>query len=68
MSIPPTELLTQASPNRPKRRRISPNTLHALASAIRREHDALDPSDPRVRPTMPTLRFLRAEDGGPQNG
>jgi hypothetical protein len=65
----PAPVLTQAPANRPpRRRRISADILHAFASAVRREWDALDPADPRVRPTMPTLRFLRAEDGGPKNG
>jgi hypothetical protein len=44
------------------KRRASPDTLHAVAGAISREHDALDPADPRRRPTLPTLRFMRDPD------
>jgi hypothetical protein len=47
---------------RHRRRIISADILHAFASAIRREWDALDPADPRVRPTLAKLAFMRDAD------
>jgi hypothetical protein len=65
MHIPPTRLLTQAPPNHSKRRRrISKETLSALLSGAERQRLALNPDDPRVRPTMPALRFLLELGGG----
>jgi hypothetical protein len=47
-----------------KRRRPSADQLNAISGALTREYAALDPSHPRRRPTLPTLRFMeRPEDG-----
>ena len=47
----------QASAAQP-RRRISPSVWSTVRARIAREHDALPDDSPRVRPTLPRLRWL----------
>jgi hypothetical protein len=57
---------TKSTAAMPKRRprRLSADQLNALAAAVRRQHDSLDPANPRVKPTLPVLRFLARSDDG----
>jgi hypothetical protein len=41
-----------------RRRRISPEVWGTVRARIAREHDALPADSPRVRPTLPRLRWL----------
>jgi hypothetical protein len=47
----------QAATAKP-RRPIRPETWSSLRAAIVRQHQALPPGSPRVRPTLPRLRWL----------
>jgi hypothetical protein len=42
-------------------KRLSQDRWASLASAVARQHLALPPNDPRVRPTLPHLNFMRAD-------
>jgi hypothetical protein len=58
--------LTKSTTPKPKRRALSADQINALSGALTREYSALDPSDPRRKPSLPTLRFMQhdGEEGG----
>jgi hypothetical protein len=54
------------NPRRPqatvkRRRRVSAAALNAIGGTVKRQHDALDPASPRVRPTLSVLKFLQRD-------
>jgi hypothetical protein len=44
--------------SRKRRRRISRETWAALRAAISHQHESLPPDSPRIRPTLPHLRWM----------
>jgi hypothetical protein len=52
----------QAVTPRP-RRRIRPEIWSSINAAIVRQHQALPPDSPRIKPTLPTLRWLERAVG-----
>ena len=58
------EITVPAKQNPRRRQALSIATWAAIASAILREHAALPPHDPRVRPTLPRLAFMQDPRGG----
>jgi hypothetical protein len=49
------------TPKAARRRRISKNALQGLLSGAERQRLALPADSPRVRPTLPSLKFMRRE-------
>jgi hypothetical protein len=41
---------------------LAADAWHGLRSAIARQHDALPKDSPRIKPTLPALRFMRDID------
>jgi len=52
----------QAAAGKP-RRRIRPEAWSSINAAIVRQHQGLPPDSPRVRPTLPRLRWLELAVG-----
>jgi hypothetical protein len=50
--------------NRQHRRLVRLEVWATLHAAVVKQWNALPPDSPRVRPTLPALRFMRAEIGG----
>jgi len=46
---------------RPRRFRFNRDLRGAIASAVLRERETLDPAGPRRKPSLPSLRFLQNE-------
>jgi hypothetical protein len=52
----------QAASSKP-RRRIRSETWSSISAAIVRQHQALPPNSPRLKPTLPRLRWLEPAVG-----
>jgi hypothetical protein len=57
-SVPQRQRRKQAAAAKPRRRSVSPEMWSTLRAAQAREHQSLPPDSPRLKPTLPKLRWL----------